>query len=354
MEKVINFTKSRFIWLAVSVGLIILFWVGTFAQGGFNFGIDFRSGLSQRVAIQGSVDISEVKDALSGMDALQVQTVGDITDSNFVIRVGEDESVKNFQAVAEKEIKESLESVFGASSVEVLSTEFVGARLAGNLSSQTVFLTVIAMALILLYIWFRFRLNYAVSAIAAVVHDVLFLMGFIGVMQLEFSTATIAAVLTIVGYSLNDTIVIFDRIRENTRLIKEKKFMEIINISITQSLRRTLITSFTTFIAVLFIFLIGTGTIKTFALSLIVGIIVGTYSSIFIASTILLGWHNTEVKRVKASAAAAVGAKEHAEEKAAPVKKADPKVEAVKQTAEEIAEATARKKKEKEKKKKKK
>ena len=352
MDKVINFTKSRFIWLAVSVGLIILFWAGTFAQGGFNFGIDFRSGLSQRVEIQGADEIADVKDALSEIEALQVQTIGDPAENNYMIRVGEDESVKNFQAVAEENVKSSLEEKFGASSVEVLSTEFVGARLAGNLSSQTFFLTIVAMALILIYIWFRFRLNYAVSAIAAIVHDVLFLMGFIGVMQLEFSTATIAAVLTIVGYSLNDTIVIFDRIRENTRLIKDKKFMEIINISITQSLRRTLITSLTTFIAVLFIFLIGTGTIKTFALSLIVGIIVGTYSSIFIASTILLGWHDAEVKKAKAVVAS--GAKESTAVKAAPEKKAAPKEEVVKQTADEIAEATAKKKKNKEKKKKKK
>ena len=353
MEKVINFTKSRFIWLTVSILLIILFWVGTFMQGGFNFGIDFKAGLSQRVEISGADDISQVKDALSSMEALQVQTVGDAGSNNYIIRVGEDESVDNFQAQAEKEIKDNLETAFGAGSVNVLSTEFVGARLAGNLSSQTVFLTIVAMALILIYIWFRFRLNYAVSSIAAIVHDVLFLLGFIGVLQLEFSTATIAAVLTIVGYSLNDTIVIFDRIRENSRIIKDKKFFEVINISITQSLRRTLITSLTTFIAVLFIFVIGTGTIKTFALSLIVGIIVGTYSSIFIASTILLGWHNAEVKKAK-SVSLKASEKPASEEKTQQVKKVVNQADVVKQTAEEIAEATAKKKKAKEKKKKKK
>ncbi len=352
MEKVINFTKSRFVWLTISIVLIVLFWVGTFLQGGFNFGIDFRAGLSQRIEISGADDIAQVKDALESMDALQVQTVGDPGENNYIIRVGEDESVDNFQAVAEKEIKDKLEAAFGAGSVEVLSTEFVGARLAGNLSSQTVFLTIVALALILVYIWFRFRLNYAVSAISAIVHDVLFLLGFIGVLQLEFSTATIAAVLTIVGYSLNDTIVIFDRIRENSRIIKDKKFFEVINISITQSLRRTIITSVTTFIAVLFIFLIGTGTIKTFALSLIVGIIVGTYSSIFIASTILLGWHNSEVKKAKA-VSSAPAEKTVSEVKSQTVKAATAQ-DVVKQTAEEIAEATAKKKKAKEKKKKKK
>merc|ERR1711879_643439 len=248
---------------------------------------------------------------------------------------GVDESVKDFQLVTEKLLKSKLTDAFG--SVTVQSTEFVGARFAGNLTSQTIFLTLVAMALILIYIWFRFKLNYAVSAIMAIIHDVLFLMGFIGVMQLEFSTATIAAVLTIIGYSLNDTIVIFDRIRENTRMIKDKSFKEVINISITQSLSRTLITSVTTLIAVLFIFFIGTGTIKTFAMSLIVGIIVGTYSSIYIASTILLGWHDSVAKKAKTK----VSTKAVEEKKVEAVKPAAKKSEpAVKQSAEEIALAT--------------
>jgi len=350
MEKVINFTKSRFIFLAISIILITSFWAGTFAQGGFNFGIDFKAGLNQQISISGNHDISEVKSALTGIDALQVQTVGSGSSKDYMIRAGVENDNENFQADTEALIKKKLESAFGAGSVTVLSTEFVGARFAGNLASQTILLTVIAMALILLYIWFRFKLNYAVSAIVAIIHDVLFLTGFIGVMQLEFSTATIAAVLTIIGYSLNDTIVIFDRIRENTRLIKDKSFMEVINTSITQSLSRTLITSITTFIAVLFIFIIGTGTIKTFALSLIVGIIVGTYSSIYIASTILLGWHNRASKNVKSKVS---GNKEM--KKAEPVKAVEKKeIETVKQSAEEIAEATEKRRQSKLKKKKKK
>ena len=352
MEKVINFTKRRFIFLCVSIVLIVAFWAGTFAQGGFNFGIDFRAGLNQRISIEGADDIADVKAALSGIDALQVQTVGAEDGMDYMVRVGVNPDIDDFQAETEKLILGELETAFGSENVEVLSTEFVGARFASNLTSQTVLLTVIAMVLILVYIWFRFKLNYAVSAIAAVAHDVLFLMGFIGVMQLEFSTATIAAVLTIIGYSLNDTIVIFDRIRENTRLVKDKSFMDVINISITQSLSRTLITSVTTLIAVLFIFFVGTGTIKTFALSLIVGIVVGTYSSIYIASTILLGWHDAAVKRTKAKVSAATAEKtEKVEAKAAPVKNSEPVVQ---QSAEEIAEATEKKKKSKLKKKKKK
>jgi preprotein translocase subunit SecF len=155
--------------------------------------------------------------------------------------------------------------------------------------------------LILVYIWIRYKQNYAFSAIAAIFHDVLFLLGFIGVFQLEFSTATIAAVLTIIGYSLNDTIVIFDRIRENTKVLREKTFEDIINISVTQSLSRTIITSVTTLIAVTAIFILATGSIQTFALNLIVGVLVGTYSSVFIASSILLSWNTSNSKRAKNS-----------------------------------------------------
>ncbi len=354
MKKVINFTKSRFIFLSLSILLIIAFWAGTFAQGGFNFGIDFRAGLNQRIHIQGAGDIAAVKEALADIKALQVQTVGTGDVVDYMIRVGVDSSVNNFQNTMAEQIEKTLINSFGKGNVEVLSTEFVGSRFAGNLASQTVFLTVVAMLLILVYIWFRFKLNYAVSAIMAIIHDVLFLLGFIGVMQLEFSTATIAAVLTIIGYSLNDTIVIFDRIRENTRLVKDKTFKDVINISVTQSLSRTLITSLTTFIAVLFIFVIGTGTVKTFALSLIVGIIVGTYSSIYIASTILLGWHDLALKRTRKKADTLAFQAEDKKKVLETAKKKPQKIQAIHQTAEEIAAATERKRKNREKKKKKK
>jgi preprotein translocase subunit SecF len=308
MEKTINFTKLRFVMLALSVILIAGFWGGTFIRGGFNFGIDFQAGLNQRIQITSSSDVSEgdIKEALASVDSLQVQSLGDPEDKEFMVRVGVDETKADFQQTVKREILSALEGTFGAGSVEVRSSDYVGPRFAGSLTSQTIFLTVTALILILVYIWIRFKLNYAVSAIVAIFHDVLFLLGFIGLLQIEFSTATIAAVLTIIGYSLNDTIVIFDRIRENARVIKDKSFEEVINISITQSLSRTLITSATTLIAVIAIFVLATGSIKLFALNLIVGVLVGTYSSIYIASSILLGWHDLgskkAVKSVKAPA----------------------------------------------------
>ncbi|MDA3810178.1 MAG: protein translocase subunit SecF [Spirochaetaceae bacterium] len=303
MEKTINFTKFRFIMLALSTILILTFWGGTYIRGGFNFGIDFKAGSNQRVKITSTSQITdgEVKDALIGIESPQVQPVGDIEDNEFMIRVGVDDSVKDFQRVIKEDILNKLESAFGKGSIEIRSSDYIGSRFAGSLTTQTIFLTAFALLLILVYIWIRFKLNYAFSAIAAIFHDVLFLLGFIGVFQLEFSTATIAAVLTIIGYSLNDTIVIFDRIRENTKVLREKTFEDIINISVTQSLSRTIITSVTTLIAVTAIFILATGSIQTFALNLIVGVLVGTYSSVFIASSILLSWNTSNSKRAKNS-----------------------------------------------------
>jgi preprotein translocase subunit SecF len=289
--------------LALSAVLIVAFWAGTFARGGFNFGIDFQAGLNQRIKITSASDVTEsdVKEALSSIASIQVQKVGDAENKEFMVRVGVDESVADFQKVVKEEVSSKLEDAFGSSAIEIRSSDYVGPSFSGSLTSQTIFLTAFALILILVYIWIRFKLNYAISAIAAIFHDVLFLLGFIGVTQLEFSTATIAAVLTIIGYSLNDTIVIFDRIRENTHMVKGQTFEEIINISLSQSMSRTIITSVTTLIAVTAIFILATGSIQVFALNLIVGVIVGTYSSIFIASSILLGWHNKNTDKTAKS-----------------------------------------------------
>ena len=351
MKNTINFTKLRIPMLIMSIVLIVGFWVGTAVMGWFNLGIDFQSGLNVQVQIDASgVSEGSVRDALTGFElSPQVQKIGTDTQGEYMIRLGVEGDETEFQQTGEKKLVSALEGSFGSGTVTVNSSSFVGARFAGNLARNTAWLSIVALLLILLYIWVRFQLNYAVSAIAAVLHDVLFLVGFIGLFRLEVSTATVAAVLTIIGYSLNDTIVIFDRIRENSRIIKDTSFDEVVNTSINQSLSRTLITSVTTLIAVLAIFFFSTGTIRLFALNLIVGVVVGTYSSIFIASTILIGWHNKHSKKVSQK----MHSGPRLAEEAAKEKKKD-QPEAVKQTAEEIAEATAKKKRAKERKKKKK
>jgi len=345
--KVYNVTRYRIPALITSAVFILAFWGYTiFVAGGFNFGIDFKAGLNLTVDVPDADNEQAIREVLGDFKP-QVQTVSN-SKGRFIIRIAEDPNVENFQQVATDKIVKELKSAFG--SVKVVSQEYIGSSFAAQLASQTIWLTLIALGLILLYVWVRFKLNYAVSAIIAVFHDVLFLLGFIGAFQLEFSTATIAAVLTIIGYSLNDTIVIFDRIRENTRIVKDKSFREIINISISQSLSRTLITSLTTLLAVVAILIIAGGTIQIFALNLVVGIIVGTYSSNFVASPILLAWHNAQVKKAHKKASSSSFS---AETSSAPQKK-DSSSTPKKQTAEEIAEATARKARTKKKKKKKK
>ncbi|MCP5515201.1 MAG: protein translocase subunit SecF [Spirochaetales bacterium] len=243
------------------------------------------------------VDIADIREALSELGTVQIQTVGNEVNQEFIVRMQDKDGEKDFNTKASNSIVKLLENKFGTSNIIIKQSDYVGPKFSKSIGFQSAYLTGFALLLILAYIWFRFRLAYAVSAIAALVHDVCVMIGVIGTFRIEVNTATIAAVLTIIGYSLNDTIVIFDRIRENQGLLRDKDFVKVINISITQSLSRTLITSLTTLLAVLAIYLFGSGMIKIFALNLIVGIVVGTYSSIFIASPILLGWVNAVKKR---------------------------------------------------------
>ena len=298
--KTVRFTKIRFLMIILSVVLIVGGLVATIFRGGFNLGIDFQAGLSIRVAVdprEADADIESVRAALAGVEGTQVQTVGDEELQQFIIRVSDPGNVASFSSVASGRILDALSDAFGDGTVEELENNFVGPRFSRDLTRNTVLLTTLALAVILIYIWFRFRLGYALSAIIALVHDVAFMLVFIGTFRIEVSTATIAAVLTIIGYSLNDTIVIFDRVRENENVMRESGFDTIINASITQSLSRTLITSLTTLLAVSAIYVFATGSVQLFALNLIIGVVVGTYSSIFIASPALLGWQRATRRR---------------------------------------------------------
>ena len=256
------------------------------------------------------VSIGQVRDALASLGAPLIQSVGHAQDQQFIIRVEERGNNQNFAHETTAKIKSLLEAQFGAGTVVEKQSAFVGPRFSQNLASQTFTLTILALALILVYVWFRFRLAYAVSAIIATIHDPLIMLGFIGTFQLEVNTATVAAVLTIIGYSLNDTIVVFDRIRENAGLMRDSDFGTIVNTSITQTLSRTIITSGTTQLAIISILVFATGSIQEFALNLTVGIVVGTYSSIFIAAQILLLWIRGRDRREKRRNAIKYGTRE--------------------------------------------
>jgi preprotein translocase subunit SecF len=222
--------------------------------------------------------------------------VGERSAREFNVRVLDAGDDLDFGITMPTRVVSLLETRYGTGQVLIRQSDYVGPRFSGELARSAFYMILLTMVLILIYIWFRFKLGYAVAAVIALTHDTAILIGFIGFSQMEVVSSTIAAVLTIIGYSLNDTIVIFDRIRENRIIMKDSDFKTIIDASLTQSLSRTIITSLTTLLAAAALYVFAQGAVRNFALALIVGILVGTYSSIFIAAPILLAWSNRQRK----------------------------------------------------------
>ncbi len=277
--------------------VLILAGIGSMiTKGGPKLSIDFKGGTLVAVNYTEAMDINVVRSSLSSVvidgqsfdfSQAEIKHFGD--ESNVAVRlpIMENEPEKFSKNFVNKMADAFPESVPENRTEFILSIEKVGPKLGAELSGDAVMAIFSALALILLYISVRFEWKYAVGAIAALTHDVLVTLGIFSILDYEVSLAVIAAFLTIVGYSLNDTIVIFDRVRENIKTMKKVALDEIINKSINQSLSRTIVTSLTTFFVVLVLFLAGGEVIHTFAFAMIVGVLVGTYSSIFIASPIV-------------------------------------------------------------------
>jgi preprotein translocase subunit SecF len=316
----INFVKFRSIALGVSI-LVIAVSVISFFKPGPNMGIDFAGGEEMEVEFNDPIEISRLRSAIEALPVgdVKVQKVGEEEDNTYLLRmeelktsieeVGKESSAKDSAKGASGKtaaaVKDKLSSTFGDGSYTILKTDYVGPRVGRELRNKGVMAIVAAMGLILVYITLRFEFRYALGAVIALVHDVLITTGAFIVTGREFNLAIIAALLTIVGYSLNDTIVTFDRIRENVRRLRRVEYKEMINISINEVLSRTLLTSTTTFITVMFLFFIGSGVIKDFAFALLVGVVIGTYSSIFVASSFIIWWEGLRAgKRTTATAAA--------------------------------------------------
>ena len=278
--------------------VLILAGIGSMiTKGGPKLSIDFKGGTLVAVNYTEAMDINVVRSSLSSVvidgqsfdfSQAEIKHFGD--ESNVAVRLPtmENEPEKFSRNFVNKMADAFPESVPENRTEFILSIEKVGPKIGAELSGDAVMAIFSALALILLYISVRFEWKYAVGAIAALTHDVLVTLGIFSILDYEVSLAVIAAFLTIVGYSLNDTIVIFDRVRENIKTMKKVALDEIINKSINQSLSRTIVTSLTTFFVVLVLFLAGGEVIHTFAFAMIVGVLVGTYSSIFVASPIVL------------------------------------------------------------------
>jgi len=293
----INFMSRTFLASCFSAFLILSGAISLISNGGPKLSIDFKGGTLVAVNFTGPVDINKIRSSISSvsMDGQnfdfskeEIKHFGDET--NIAIRIAslEDEPPRFANRVAE-----SLASVYPNLLPQnkndfILSIDAVSPKVGSELSGDAILAILYALGLILIYISIRFEFKYAIGAIAALTHDVLITLGIFSILGFEISLAVIAAFLTIVGYSLNDTIVIFDRIRENVKNLKGAPLDTVINQSINESLSRTIVTSLTTFLVVLILFLFGGEVIHTFSFAMIVGVIIGTYSSIFVASPVVI------------------------------------------------------------------
>ena len=264
--------------IAAFLGSIILF----FAVG-LNLGIDFRGGTLIQIQTQGPADIGNLRSQVGGLGLgdVQIQEFG--AADEVLIRVEQQAGGEEAQQGAIAKIKEAL-----GSSVTYRRTEVVGPTVSGELARDGTIAVLSAILAILIYIWFRFEWQFAVGAVIALVHDVGLTIGIFTILQLQFDLSTIAALLTIVGYSLNDTVVVYDRVRENLRKYKRTPIDELLNLSINDTLSRTVLTSVTTLLALLALYTLGGEVIRGFVFAMIWGVLIGTYSSIAIASPVLM------------------------------------------------------------------
>jgi preprotein translocase subunit SecF len=279
----IDFIGKRRITTVVSIVLILISLVSLATQG-LNLGIDFTGGVLLEVGYTEPADLGNIRQRLSGggFDEALVQNFGTATD--VMIRVLPEEGVNSGQ-VGEK-ILALLTA--GGQSVDLRRVEFVGPQVGEELTERGGLAMLFAIIMILIYIMFRFQWKFAVGSVVALIHDVLIAIGIFSVFQIPFDLSVLAAVLAVIGYSLNDTIVVFDRIRENFRLIRREGAEAIMNLSVNQMLGRTVITSLTTLLVLLALLLMGGVAVRGFAIALIIGIVVGTYSSIYTASAAAL------------------------------------------------------------------
>ena len=293
----IDFMSGTFIASCISALLILIGAVSLITNGGPKLSIDFKGGTLVAVNFTEPVDINKIRSSLSSVSIdgqnfdfskEEIKHFGD--ESNVAIRIA---SIENEPPRFANKVSESLASIYpdllpSEKSDFILSIDKVGPKVGAELSSDAVLAILYALGFILIYISIRFEFKYAIGAIAALTHDVLITLGVFSILGYEISLAVIAAFLTIVGYSLNDTIVIFDRVRENVKSLKGSSMESVINQSINDSLSRTIVTSLTTFLVVLILFLVGGEVIHTFSFAMIVGVVIGTYSSIFVASPIVI------------------------------------------------------------------
>jgi len=282
--KTINFMGQRKIALAFSLSLVILA-LFSIATKGLNLGIDFTGGYLIEANYDNAANLDAIRKAMSAADFKDAQVQNFGTSKDILVRIAPRANI-NKAGIGDVVLK-VLKSV-GDGKVKMRRVEYVGPQVGGELRDQGGIAMLVALGGILIYVSLRFQLKSALGSILALVHDVIITVGFFAFFHLEFDLTVLAAILAVIGYSLNDTVVVLDRIRESFRNIRRTGTEEIINLSITQTLSRTLMTSFTTILVLVALFVFGGQVIHGFATALLVGVFIGTYSSIYVASSLLM------------------------------------------------------------------
>lgn len=280
-DRAINFMGQRFVAVVISA-ILLLASIGSLAINGLQFGLDFTGGLQVEAQFSEAADLQRIREQLSanGFDDAVVVHFG-----------AETEVMVRIQRELTPEIGNEVLAVLKRATdgdVILKRTEFVGPQVGGELRDQGGIGMLFALAIVMVYVALRFQFKFSVGAVAALAHDVIIVLGFFSIFKLDFDLTVLAAILAVIGYSLNDTIVVSDRIRENFRKVRKGSSLDVINFSLTQTLGRTLMTSLTTLLVLLALFFVGGELIHAFSIALIIGVVVGTYSSIYVAANILL------------------------------------------------------------------
>ena len=280
----IEFVRYR-LMASVLSALLLIGSVGAFISNGLNFGIDFKGGTLIEISSDIEIDIAQLREQLTGLNIGEVQIQQFGTPSDALIRVSADEAAETAEGglSAVESIRNELQGRF-----EIRRVEIVGPQVSGELIQTGILAVLAAIVSMLIYIWFRFEWQFSVGAVLALIHDVVLTIGIFSLLQLDFNLSILAAILTIVGYSMNDTVVVYDRVRENLRKFKKMPLDDLLNVAINETLSRTVMTSVTTLIALIALYTLGGEVIRGFTFAMIWGVVVGTYSSVFVASPLLL------------------------------------------------------------------
>jgi preprotein translocase subunit SecF len=286
-----NYNFIRWRWHALALSFVVIAaGLVALAMKGMPLGIDFSGGTQLILDFEEPATIDQVRNALSALPGDKVvQTYGDAGEGQILVRLQQTEGVEEGTSLEQaSNAAEAALKGAGLPAFDVISREIVGPTVGADLQRRGIYAVLASMLAITLYIGFRFRFSFAVGAIAATLHDVLVMLAFLVFFGYELSLNIVAAILTITGYSVNDTIVIFDRVRENVRAMRREPLEQVVNLSVNQTLSRTIITAGTTFVAVLALFLFGGEVLEGFAFAMLVGVAAGTYSTVFIASSIAI------------------------------------------------------------------